>query len=117
MNKIHDERWAKNKAVHRLALTDNADQDSIQTIRFALDNVLSQSLSVPKGFHALLIVSMREVFGVNLSKCQAVEGALFALWEDNDILSLSSHEQCVQQLQDEYREQQAHDNFYAEMDV
>lgn len=82
------DKWDKNSRVHRLDL--QKDTEEISIIEYALDRVIAQPRGAGVGNHALLIAAMKEVFNVNLNKRDAVEGALWCLWRENDIDNIQS---------------------------
>ena len=77
----------------------------------ALERVIEQPISVVKGCHANLCYVMSQIFGIRLTKFQAVEGAIYALWREDDLLSIESDDRYINELkQDKAREQ-----YYLEM--
>lgn len=96
------ELWYKNKSVYRL--NQNKEQQLVAHIEYPLDRVMAQPRGASVGNHALLIVAMREVFGVNLNKKDAVEGALWSLGLEDEVLNIDSTDTYIAELKQEYLE-------------
>ena len=77
----------------------------------ALERVIDQPRGVAAGNHAALIMVMQEVFNVHLTKGEAVKGAVWALWRENDIFV--SDDPYIQEFVQERDAQAAHDDFYS----
>ena len=69
----------------------------------ALDQVIAQPASATKGNHAALCYAMKQVFGINLNKGDAVEGALYATWRDGDLMQIESSDTYIYELQKDQR--------------
>lgn len=78
----------------------------------ALDLVIEQPRGVAAGNHAALCKAMKDVFGHNFTKGEAVKGAIWALWRENDIFA--TDDPYVREFVQDRDAQQAHDDFYSE---
>jgi hypothetical protein len=84
-----------NKRIKRLKLG-TADASELSD---ALDRVIDQPASASKGNHAALVYAMKRIFGINLNKGEAVEGALYALWREGDLMQIESSDAYIWELQ------------------
>lgn len=98
------EHWDKNKSVYRLDLDKNREQ--VTQIEYPLDRVITQPRGASVGNHALLIMAMQGVFGAKLNKRDAVEGALWCLGMEHEIMNIEGSDTYIAELKQEYAERQ-----------
>ena len=82
-----------------------------QELSDALDLVIEQPCYVSRGNHANLVWVMKNIFGVNLTKGEAVAGAIWALWREGDLTAITSGDAYIYELQQQERTEQ----YYIEM--
>lgn len=108
--KRQKETWQWNAKVHRLQV----GTPQYEFLTDALDRVLVQPIGVAKGNHANLILAMSEIFNkVQLTKDEAVCGAIWALWREHDIFH--SHDPYVMEFVMARDAEKEHDDYYAHL--
>ena len=67
----------------------------------ALDLVINQPAGAARGNHANLILVMNRIFRVHLNKREALEGAIYALWREDEVDTIVSDDPYIWEIQQE----------------